>query len=746
MGIVTKNFVYDTFTGSPLNSAKWTTIVGTGTVVQANNRLEITGTSAWNANGVISKIPFTRGSGASVTAKVRYQSGGNPMTTLQPLNTSLSYSTGISFGFTNGDLGYVFADGGAGYEVFRGNENTWYTLKFEFVGSNGWKVYVNDVSVWSGTTAAATTYYLALQNYSTLACYFDDVSYVASYNVTQVVGSQQVQDASINGTKMDSTSTYAFGPVTATAIEARQYKGIDQITEKPVGITDGTNKTFVLNNIASLYSLQVIRNGLVQSNDSYEVTGDRSITFNVAPANGDTVRAAYLVADRLAWPSFPEANPGTVPANVFIDAQGFIWAQGLNSGGAVGNGSVGDNTTINRSSPVAVAGHRIFKKVLAVAVGQAWECNACWGITEDGSVYGWIGYIQPGAYWNESPGVGDNSGVNRSSPVSIARPGSYSQIGYASVIDGATGQVFTWGAGQNNGAPPMPGDNTLNFRSSPVSIARPGSYSAVFRASVSGPGFVIDAANGSLWGWGTNSLGEVGDNTTTGRSSPISVLMVPPVRSVLLSFGYYGPSVHAIDQYGNVWSWGCSDYGRLGNGTTTGTNPSSPIAILRSSSYSKVVSSGINTTAFLDGVDGSIWTTGSGGELGTNNGTAVSSPVSIARPGSYSKIVASNFYCSDDGSSYAYWAIDGATGMIYSWGRNTHGRLGDNTTTNRSSPVAIARYGSYKDIMLGRGHSLFAIDAVTNIIYAWGYNVNGELGDNTTINRSSPVSIARILF
>jgi hypothetical protein len=131
---------------------------------------------------------------------------------------------------------------------------------------------------------------------------------------------------------------------------------------------------------------------------------------------------------------------------------------------------------------------------------------------------------------------------------------------------------------------------------------------------------------------------------------------------------------------------------------------------------------------------GQVFTAGENyyGQLGDGFRIDRFSPVSIARYGSYVAISAKG-----NGNTVA---ID-SNGMIWTWGRNDYGELGDNTTTYRSSPVSIVRSGSYVSVSAGAVHTV-AIDDV-GMVWAWGANGYGGLGDNTNVNKSSPVSIAR---
>ena len=130
--------------------------------------------------------------------------------------------------------------------------------------------------------------------------------------------------------------------------------------------------------------------------------------------------------------------------------------------------------------------------------------------------------------------------------------------------------------------------------------------------------------------------------------------------------------------------------------------------------------------------DGTLWSWGlnSSGQLGDNTRTNKSSPVQTIAGGTNWKQVAS-------GGQYHTAAIK-TDGTLWLWGNNGNGRLGDNTTTNKSSPVqTIAGGTNWKQVAGGRYHT--AAIKTDGTLWLWGFNSSGQLGGNTTIDKSSPV-------
>jgi alpha-tubulin suppressor-like RCC1 family protein len=338
----------------------------------------------------------------------------------------------------------------------------------------------------------------------------------------------------------------------------------------------------------------------------------------------------------------------------------------------------------------------------------------------NGMVWAW-GSGNYGAIGDNS--TGDPSSGTRLSPVSIARLGSYKAVaaGYyhSLAIDAATGMVWAWGYNASG----QLGDNTVTNRSSPVSITRLGSYSAV--AVGTSFSLAIDAVDGMVWGWGLNSSYQLGDNTAASRSSPVSICRLGSYSTIGCGDGH---SLAVDASTGMIWAWGANTAGQLGDGTTT--SKSSPVSIIRGGSYSKVIC-GIAYSMSIDATNGMVWSWGSNsayGQLGDNSLTNRSSPVSIVRNGSYSAIAA----------GYHSLIIDATTGMIFGIGRNDVGQIA--LPFISYDPVPIDRSSSYSAIFTTYKHS-FAIDAINNTVWAWGLNSTGQLGDGTTTFATSPISI-----
>ncbi|MBI2319416.1 MAG: hypothetical protein HYU75_21060 [Betaproteobacteria bacterium] len=221
--------------------------------------------------------------------------------------------------------------------------------------------------------------------------------------------------------------------------------------------------------------------------------------------------------------------------------------------------------------------------------------------------------------------------------------------------------------------------------------------------------------DGSLWAWGINSEGELGDGTATDRHAPVLI----GTGFVSVAAGFY--HTVAIKSDGSLWAWGYNYYGQLGNGTTT--NQLSPVLV--GSGFS-AAAAGQNHTVALK-ADGSLWTWGDNGfgQLGDGTTANRSTPQQIGT--GYSAVAA----------GYSHTVAVKADGSLWAWGHNGYGQLGDGSTNSGAAPVAIGT--GFASVAAGSFHTLAL--KTDGTLWAWGYNADGELGDGTTTNRLSPVQI-----
>ena len=220
-------------------------------------------------------------------------------------------------------------------------------------------------------------------------------------------------------------------------------------------------------------------------------------------------------------------------------------------------------------------------------------------------------------------------------------------------------------------------------------------------------------ADGSLWAWGSNSFGKLGDGTTVERHTPVEIM--DNVASV--SAGVHHTMAICTD--GNLWAWGRNSNGQLGDGTTI--NRYSPVRIMGDI---VAVSAGASHTMAIK-TDNSLWAWGNYLVIGGDVTTTQLYPIKIM-----ADVVAVS-------AGISHTAIIKTDNSLWTWGNNRNGQLGDGTTADRHSPVqvidnvAVAYVGDFHTVAIRTDGSL----------WTWGDNAFGQLGDGTNIERHTPVQV-----
>lgn len=341
-------------------------------------------------------------------------------------------------------------------------------------------------------------------------------------------------------------------------------------------------------------------------------------------------------------------------------------------------------------------------------------------IPTDGQIWGW-GYNILGQ-------LGDGSKTSRLTPVSIhGNKKTFCKInGGLNYTIGLeyNGQVWAWGYNAYGNL----GDDSTTNRCTPVSVL---GAKKTFCKITSGQNHIIVLQNnGQIWGWGYNNNGQLGDNTVASKRTPVSILGGKKTFCEISASQY---STFGIEHDGQVWSWGYNTYGLLGIDSLD--NKSTPVSVLGNKKTFCKIAGGTNHAIGLD-YNGQVWAWGYNlyGRIGDNSLTSRLTPVSILGD--------KKTFCKITGGQNHTVCIQ-HNGQVWSWGYNNNGQLGDDSTTSKRTPVSI--HGNKKtfcQISTGQNHTI-GIEHNGNI-WTWGYNTHGQIGDNSTTPRYTPVRVCNI--
>ena len=297
------------------------------------------------------------------------------------------------------------------------------------------------------------------------------------------------------------------------------------------------------------------------------------------------------------------------------------------------------------------------------------------------------------------------------------------------------GNAWCWGRNRFG----QLGDNSVSAKSTRASYVNKPSLLSFTSIATSNSHTCARISDGSAWCWGDNNSGQLGDGTTTNSSGAVRV--TTDISSTLLtnvSTVSVGTNAScALKSDGTVWCWGDNGEGQLGDRTSDSSSFAVQVKKADNTPLSTVTAISVGTDhacAVLS--DKSAWCWGDNSDGATGAGTAVASKGAV-RVTKAANAVFTNVVSISAGNAHTCALLGDKT--VWCWGLNAYGQLGNGSTI--TSLVAVSA-GLTNIAILGQstGNHTCAVSA-TNILSCWGANTSGQLGDGTIAAKTRAVAL-----
>ncbi|MBX7209167.1 MAG: M36 family metallopeptidase [Verrucomicrobiaceae bacterium] len=507
-----------------------------------------------------------------------------------------------------------------------------------------------------------------------------------------------------------------------------------------LGLGDSTNRTSLTQvgtatnwkaAAGSLFTLAVRTDGTLWSwgSNSGGQLGDGSTTSRNLPAQ---------VGTATDWNSVEAGNTHSIA----VKTDGSLWSWGGNTFGQTGNG----NMTSPQTLPLRVGTATDW----ATSVGGSSGTHA---LKTDGTLWAWgdcSGYsatsargfaramaFAPGTLVQVATGGTHNmflksdrslwtwgannvsqlgiGGTLNSDPVQVGTVTTWAQARPGNLYSGALrqdGSLWMWG---NNGSNQL-GDGTTTTRTTPVQIGAATDWAVLEPAAGTGSHTLALKSGGTLWAWGSNTSGQIGDGTTVTKTVPTQIGTDTDWSKIAAG------SSHSLGlkTNGTVWAWGQNSFSQLGDGTTT--QRTTPVQIGTDTSWARISASG--TSSYAIKANGTLWSWGSNasGQLGLGDTTTRTTPTQVGTAVDWAQVSA--------GTNHA--AAIKSDGSLWIWGQNIAGQLGDGASAQQNSPVRVGTSTGWVSVSCGQLHTV----AVRDDGSVWTAGNNGSLRLTSASGRS----------
>lgn len=434
------------------------------------------------------------------------------------------------------------------------------------------------------------------------------------------------------------------------------------------------------------------------------------------------------------------------------DGQMYCWGDDENVGDS-NNGVLGNGANVKSFVPVGLAKTGILSGRTVKSITAGGYGHTC-AISDEDKAYCW-GYNYNGQLGNNTKttsripvpvyiGTVEAPGALYGKVIKLIETGRVHDYTCAIAADASSGdQIYCWG----DNASGQLGNNSKTQTSVPIKVNTDGALSGLTIKSMAlGRDFAcVIASDDQPYCWGANSLGQLGDGTTTQSLVPVKVKtdgVLNGKKLVSISSGTFHTC--ALDSDGAAYCWGYNSNRDLGNVSVTGYSSTIPVVVsnmgLLSGKTIKAISAGEQFTCVIASDDQAYcWGLNDRGQLGGGLADTQSyDPVKVT-----ANILDSKTIKSISAGTYSSCLL-ASDSQVYCWGWNVYGQLGDGNKVDAIfQPVRVFNTGvlaskTITSVSVGLGSSCAIAD---NLPYCWGSNQYGQLGDNSVTDSPVPISL-----
>jgi alpha-tubulin suppressor-like RCC1 family protein len=608
-------------------------------------------------------------------------------------------------------------------------------------------VKVNGVTVASGSASGQIPLGLEATTVTSVVT-AEDPAFTTSYTVTvgeRVLSSSAAlvtASSSYTATGNAANIRLGFAPATGTSLVLVNHTGIGLISGEFQNLRHGQELVLSYRGMEYRYVvdyyggtgndlvLQWADNGLIGwGKNAQGQLGIGSLADQSVPT--DLVASGLLSGKKVASVAVGVSH------TLALSDEGILTAWGSNA-----SGQLGTNNTANSQLPVAVVRPAFLngKQIVAVAAGNYFSLALC----ADGTLASWGD--------NSVGQLGDGSAkVNSIEPLDITGKGALAGRTVVEIRAGARhalalcsdGSVVAWGANESG----QHGNGTTQDSNLPVLVNANGALlgKTVQSISAGGKHSLALFTDGGIAAWGANASGQLGNNSTVSSNVPVTVPKQGAISGkTVISLSAGGDHSLAVCSDGTVAAWGLNSSGQLGNSSNNTSFVPVPVTMNTGALLSKrviaVSASAAHSVALCSDETTVAWGANASGSLGNNSNTSSNIAVAVTRSGVLSSKKVSAV-ATGGAQSFALCS----DGTLTSWGLNTFGQLGNNTTETTRVPVTVttttgALFGkTVVATSVGQSHTVVRFS--NGGMAAWGRNAEGQLGNNTTTNSNIPVEV-----